>query len=141
MLKPWHRPGGRETWSYKIQDGGLRLVIAGSATKAELEVLLKIAQIEGLIEQATTSSDTEASKPAPDLVSVALGKLKLKPNQVVMIGDTPYDIESAGQLDVGVIAVRYGGFDDSRLADALAIHDDPADLVTHYNSSPLSKAT
>lgn len=125
----------------KIQDAGLQLVIASSATEAELEVLLKIAQIEGLIEQATTSSDTEASKPAPDLVSVALGKLKLEPNQAVMIGDTPYDIESAGQLGVGVIAVRCGGFDDSRLAGALAIYDDPADLVAHYNSSPLSKAT
>lgn len=64
----------------KLQDAGLQLVIASSATEAELEVLLKIAQIEGLIEQATTSSDTEASKPAPDLVSVALGKLKLEPN-------------------------------------------------------------
>lgn len=65
----------------------------------------------------------------------------LDPNQVVMIGDTPYDIESAGQLGVGVIALRCGGFDDSQLAGALATYDDPADLVTHYNSSTLSKAT
>lgn len=57
-----------------------------------------------------------------------------------MIGDTPYDIESAGQLGVGVIAFRCGGFDDSQLVGALAIYDDPADLVAHYNDSPLSKA-
>jgi hypothetical protein len=29
-----------------------------------------------------------------------------------MIGDTPYDIESAGKANVGVIALRCGGFSD-----------------------------
>ena len=55
---------------------GLQVAIASSATEAELEMLLKISQIEGLIREATTSSDAEASKPAPDIVSVALQDLR-----------------------------------------------------------------
>jgi len=123
----------------KIKEDGLTVVIASSATEAELEVLLKVAQIEGLIQEATTSNDAEASKPAPDIVAVALSKLQMDPSQVVMIGDTPYDIESAGRCGVGVIALRCGGFADSQLAEALAIYDDPADLVAHFANSPLAK--
>jgi len=38
-----------------------------------------------------------------------------------------------------VIALRCGGFDDAALAGAKAIYDDPADLLAHYDDSPLGK--
>lgn len=122
-----------------IQQAGLRTIIASSATSQELSVLLKAAQVDDLLKEATTSSDAEASKPAPDIVEAALHKLKLEPNQAVMIGDTPYDIQSAGGVGIGVIAVRCGGFDDAQLAGAIAIYNDPADLLAHYDSSPLGQ--
>ena len=64
----------------------------------------------------------------------------MSPEEVVMLGDTPYDIEAAGKAGVGVIAVRSGGFSDEDLSDAIAIYDDPADLLAHYNNSPLAQA-
>lgn len=126
-----------------MQQAGFQLVVASSATSQELSVLLKAAQVDDLLDETakTTSSDTEASKPAPDLVEAALSKLKTKPDQVVMIGDTPYDIESASATGVGVIALRCGGFDDAALAAAKAIYNDPADLLAHYDDSPLAKST
>jgi phosphoglycolate phosphatase-like HAD superfamily hydrolase len=122
-----------------MQDAGLRLIIATSATSQELSVLLKAAQVDDLLDQneAATSSDTEASKPAPDIVEVALKKLKMEPSEVLMLADTPYDIQSAKGAGVEMIAVRSGGFDDEQLKDALAIYDDPADLLAHYDTSPL----
>jgi len=125
----------------KMKDAGLKLVIASSATSQELEVLLQAAQVDGLIDEVTTSSDAEASKPAPDIVEVALSKLQIEPDQVLMLGDTPYDIQSAAAAKVGMIAVRCGGFDDAQLSGAIAIYDDPADLLAHYADSPLNKTT
>ena len=90
-------------------------------------------------EPKTTSSDAEATKPEPDLVQVALSKGQLQPEQAIMLGDTPYDIQAASKAGVGVIAFRCGDFDDSQLANALAIYDDPADLLKHYDLSPLAK--
>jgi phosphoglycolate phosphatase-like HAD superfamily hydrolase len=55
-----------------------------------------------------------------------------------MLGDTPYDIEAAGKAGVDVIAVRCGGFSDEQLTGAIAIYDDPADLLAHYEQSPLN---
>ncbi len=132
-------PGGREL-ILKMRSNGLRLIIASSASTEELSVLLKAAQIDDLLSQddAITSSDTDASKPDPDPVAAALKKLKMPPEQVVMLGDTPYDIESAGKVGVGVIAFRCGGFDDTQLNGAIAIYNAPADLLAHYEHSPLA---
>lgn len=124
-----------------LQQAGLRLIIASSATSEELQVLLKSAQVDDLLKEATTSSDAEASKPAPDIVEAALSKLKMEPKQVLMVGDTPYDIESANGAGVGVIALHCGGFDDAALAAAKATYDDPADLLAHYADSPLGKTS
>lgn len=123
----------------RMKDEGLKLIIGSSATSQELEVLLKSAAIDGLIDQVTSSSDAEASKPAPDIVEAALKKLEMQPTEVLMLGDTPYDIQSAAAAGVGVIAVRCGGFNDADLAGAKAIYDDPADLLAHYADSPLGK--
>ncbi|MBD2200756.1 MULTISPECIES: HAD family hydrolase [Calothrix] len=124
----------------KMQSVGLRLIIASSATSQELSVLLKAAKIDDLLSQdeATTSNDADASKPSPDIVEAALSKLNIQPSQAIMLGDTPYDVESANKAGVGVIAVRCGAFDDSQLKDAIAIYNDPSDLLAHYDSSPLA---
>ncbi|WP_460207672.1 HAD family hydrolase [Scytonema sp. NUACC21] len=122
-----------------MKDAGLRLIVATSASSQELSVLLKAAQVDDLLDEATTSSDAEASKPSPDIVEAALDKLKMKPDQVLMLGDTPYDIQSANAVGVDLIALRCGGFDDASLKSAVAIYNDPADLLAHYNDSPFGK--
>lgn len=129
-------PGARALVQ-QLRANNLKLIIGSSAKRDELDLLLRAAQIDDLIEQATTSSDAEESKPAPDIVSVALERIGLPADRVVMIGDTPFDIESAGQCGVGTIALRCGGFRDDQLSAALAIYDAPADLLAHYPSSPL----
>lgn len=117
----------------------LKLLVASSASSEELAVLLKAAGVANLFDRdaATTSSDAQASKPEPDLLEVALKRLGVPADRVVMLGDTPYDIEAAKKVGVGTIALRCGGFSDEELKDAIAIYDDPADLLAHYDRSPL----
>ncbi len=122
----------------KMKSAGLHLIIASSASQQEMDILLKVAHIEDLIQEVTTSSDAEASKPEPDIVEAALSKAELEADKTVMLGDAPYDIESAGKAGVGVIALRCGGFSDEQLSGAIAIYDDPADLLHHYEQSPLA---
>ena len=100
--------------------------------------LLQIVGAADLIEDKTTARDAKSSKPDPDVMQVALKRVGYPPNEVVMIGDTPYDIEAARKAGVGTIAFRCGGWSDSDLAGAIAIYNDPADLLAHYDSSPLA---
>jgi phosphoglycolate phosphatase-like HAD superfamily hydrolase len=72
-------------------------------------------------------------------MTATLKKLGYPANEVVMIGDTPYDIEAARKVGVGTIAFRCGGWHDADLGGALAVYDGPADLLAHYDTSPLGK--
>jgi HAD superfamily hydrolase (TIGR01509 family) len=119
----------------RLHDAGMKLVVASSATKDELSALLRIAQVANLLPEQTSADDAKQSKPAPDIVLVALQRLGVSPEEAVMIGDTPYDIQSAQKAGVDVIALRCGGWQDEELAGALAIYDDPAEVLTHYAES------
>jgi HAD superfamily hydrolase (TIGR01509 family) len=127
-LKPTE--GSRE-FVEALQANGLKTMVASSAKDDELSALLKAANLQDLLTEATTSDDAENSKPEPDIVQVALKKIGLSANEVVMIGDTPYDIEAAGKAGVKCIALRCGGWADDELSEAVAIYDDPADMNKH----------
>ena len=135
-LKPF--PRVKELLARMTKDG-LRLVVASSAKEDELKELLKIAGAEEFIEDKTSSSDAENSKPDPDIVEAALDDLGLSPDEVIMIGDTPYDVEAAARADIKTLAFRSGGWRDAELKDAVAVYQDPADLLARYDSSPLAK--
>ena len=123
----------------RMRADGLKLVVATSAKEEELEQLLKIAGVGDLLEETTTSSDAKHSKPDPDIVSAAVERAGVAADEALILGDTPYDIEAATQIGVDVVAVRCGGWwDDADLQGALAIYDDPADLLAQYDSSPFA---
>jgi HAD superfamily hydrolase (TIGR01509 family) len=116
----------------RLKEDGLKLAVASSAKEDELKPLLKIAGAIDLIEEKTSSDDAENSKPDPDIIKAALEGLGFRPEEVFMLGDTPYDIEAAGRAGVKVIALRSGGWDDEALRGAAAIYDDPADLYEKW---------
>ena len=112
---------------------GLTLVVATSAGGDEMKGLLEQAGIEDLIHDATSSGDVENSKPDPDVIGAAIKKSKLDPGELLMIGDTPYDIEAAAKAKVKTIALRCGGWwDDEALGGAIAIFDDPRQLLEQW---------
>src|ERR1700739_4636830 len=94
----------------RVRDAGVRVAIASSAKKAELDKYLDIARIAGLVDERASSEDAEESKPAPDLFLVVLKKLKIEGRDAVAIGDTPYDASAAGKAGIATIGVLCGGF-------------------------------
>ena len=127
-------PGARELLD-RMRADGLRLVVATSAGDEELRGLMHALGAEWLLEEATTSSDAERSKPDPDIVRVAIDKTGAGPARCVMIGDTPYDVEAATRAGVKIIGLRCGGWGDAELRGAAAVYDDPAELMREYTSS------
>ena len=114
----------------------LAVVVATSAKQEELNALLTICGGQALVEGATTSDDAERSKPDPDILAAALQKSGASPDRAVMVGDTPYDIEAARRAGLATIAFRCGGWEDASLRGAIAIYDDPRELLEHLNESP-----
>jgi HAD superfamily hydrolase (TIGR01509 family) len=123
----------------RLRAEGRKLVVATSAGEKDLEALLKQAHLEDLIDASANSDEAEDSKPAPDIVQAALRKAGVPAAEVVMLGDTPYDVKAAQQAGVRIIALRCGGWNDRELKGAVEVHDDPAALLRDYDRSILAR--
>lgn len=120
---------GAEPFVQWLRTSGLAVVVATSAKREELKALLAVCDAVALAEKATTSDDAERSKPDPDIIEAALQLSGASARRAVMVGDTPYDIEAARRAGVETIALRCGGWADEDLRGAVAIFDDPAELL------------
>ena len=137
-LRPF--PGAKELLA-RMTSAGLELVAASSAQETELKELLRVCGADEFIEASTSSDDAKNSKPDPDIVRAALERLGHPPERLVLLGDTPYDLEAAARAGVRVVALRCGGWGDADFKGAVRIYDDPADLLARFDESPFGGST
>lgn len=124
----------------RVHDDGLLIVLATSAQPESAEHYIELLGVSNLIEGATTTGDVEKAKPQPDVFEAALAKLEgISAEQVIVVGDSPYDAEAAAKASLRTVGVLTGGFSEERLKSAgcIAIYKDPADLLARYTESPL----
>lgn len=127
-------PGAR-AFCHRLRDDGIKLVIATSAAKDEVDGLLERAGVSDLIQDETSAGDVEASKPDPDIFMAARQKGGYPAELTVVLGDTPYDVEAATRAGLRIVALRSGGWGDTDLAGAVEIYDHPQDLLAHFDKS------
>jgi beta-phosphoglucomutase-like phosphatase (HAD superfamily) len=124
----------------RIRRDQKRIALASSAKEDELKRYKEIAQIDDLIEAETSSDDVERSKPFPDIFDAALKRLNnIAPENVIAVGDTPYDAAAAAKAKVKSIGLLCGGWTQPQLrrAGCIAVYRDPADLLARYEDSPI----
>ena len=120
----------------RLRYDGFRLVAVGSCNGAPLKALLRQAGIEELFDDTGEAAGTQDGGHPRQIVREALARVATR--EAILIADTPCDVDAAIQNRVGAIALRCGGWwRDAALSGALAIYDDPADLLRHLSSSPL----
>ena len=125
----------------RIRHGGKRIALASSAKEDELASYKKIARIDDLVDAETSSDDAERSKPHADIFQAALKKLAgIAAKEVMVVGDTPYDVEAAAKVNLTTVGLLCGGWQETELRQAgcVVVYRDPADLLDHYAESPLS---
>lgn len=134
-LKPF--PKARDLIQ-RCRDEGLKVMLATSASAAEVERHLDVLGVREVVDGWTSADDVGCSKPCPDLFEEAARKAGVRPGDAVVIGDTPFDIAAADAAGIRSVAVRSGLFPDERLGGAVAIYDNVADLLDRFSDSPLS---
>jgi len=124
----------------RIRRDEKRIALASSGKKNDLRVIKKITEIEDLVDCEVSADEADRSKPAPDLFAATLQKLdNLRADRAIAVGDTPYDAQAANKVGVPTIGLLCGGFSEQKLREAgvIAIYRDPADLLNHYEISPI----
>ncbi len=100
----------------EVKRRGFKLVLASSGKAKHVEAFLDLIGARTLADAWTTSDDAEHTKPEPDLVVTALGKVEGASG--VMVGDSTWDVIAAGKVGIPTIAVRTGGFSVGELQEA-----------------------
>ncbi|HEY4356546.1 MAG TPA: HAD family phosphatase [Acidobacteriaceae bacterium] len=123
----------------RLRDAGIRLALASSADKEDLEAYKRIAHMEDLIEEETSASDARKAKPHPDIFEATLHRLGLPASKCMALGDTPWDAEAAGKAGLRTIGVTTGGWSHKDLYEAgcIAVYDSVAELLERFDDSPL----
>jgi len=97
---------------------GLAVVLASSADEPEFSALRAALDAEDAIDEATSAGDVERSKPAPDLVQVALDRVGVSAEEAVFVGDTIWDVRASQKAGVPCIGLLIGGISREELLNA-----------------------
>jgi len=88
-------PGARDL-IVALKERGHRVVLASSGKPHHVERALDLLDARKIADGWTTSEDVESTKPAPDLLHVALEKLgEPADTPSMVVGDSVYDVEAA----------------------------------------------
>ncbi|MEV6851581.1 HAD family hydrolase [Actinoplanes sp. NPDC051411] len=138
----WERlrplPGASELLR-AVAKRGLAVVLASSAKETELSKLREVIGADDVISAATSSSDAEQSKPAPDILQAALDQSDVDPRRAVFVGDSVWDVKAASRLDIPCIGLTCGGSSAAELSEAgtTANYDNPAALLAALDDSAI----
>ena len=106
-----------------LRDDGVRVVLASSGKPEHVDAFLDLVDGRSVADAWTTSEDVERTKPAPDLLQVALEKATDRPEDadVVVVGDSTWDFVAAGRFGARGVALLTGGFSREELTEAGAV--------------------
>ena len=121
-----------------LRERGHAVVLASSAKAEEVDHYLDLLDARGVVSHWTTSADVESTKPAPDLVLVALEKAG--GGEAVMVGDTVWDCQAAARAGLETIGLLTGGVAREELiaAGASATFESLGELRAGIAATPLA---
>ena len=111
-----------------LRNLGLTVVLASSGPAEHVDWYVDLVRARGLAAAWTTADDVGTTKPAPELLEVALRKGG--GSSALTIGDSTWDCEASRRLGADAFAVRTGGFGSDELlaAGARGVYDSLPDL-------------
>lgn len=114
------------------------VVLASSGKRHHVDHYLKLIDASGIT--STSSDDVADSKPAPDLVEVALRRVDRGGGRAVVIGDSVWDCEAAARAGLPAVCLRTGGFGEAELRDAgaSAVYEELDELRADLTDLPMA---
>ena len=98
-------PGTLKTLK-RLKKQKLKLALITNSPRYITNLILIHFKIKIYFDAIVTMEDVKRSKPAPDLVIKSCKKLRIKPKEAILVGDTKYDMIAGKKA--GVVTVGYG---------------------------------
>jgi len=113
---------------------GIRMAIVTSRDEFSLDLITKPRDMDRFFESRITGSSGLPHKPAPDLVLALLEKMNLKAEEVLVVGDTTFDIIMGNRAGCDTCAVTYGNHSRETLLEA-----NPTYIIDSFDKILISK--
>lgn len=104
-----------------LHAAGYYLAVATGKGRHGLDIALHKTGLQPFF-HITRCADETRSKPDPLMLDEILTDLDLDPRQAIMVGDTSYDMDMAGNIKMDCIAVTYGMHDKQHLENSHPTH-------------------
>lgn len=131
--------GARELLG-ELRRRGFAVVLASSGKAEHVDHYLDLLNGRSVAQAWTTSDDVDDTKPAPDLLHVAVQKVDgVAP---VVIGDSVWDFEAAQRAGYPGYALRTGGFslEELRGSGARAVYESLVELREDLDRTALARS-
>ena len=111
---------GVEQGLQRLDDAGVLLAIATGKSRVGLDRAFKDGNIESLF-TVTRCADETRTKPHPQMLHEILDFTAIDANKAIMVGDTSYDMQMAGNANLAGLGVAYGAHTAQTLSDNQAV--------------------
>ena len=109
---------GMEAALDRLKAAQRRLAIVTSKSADTTAMAFRAVGLREYFDAVVTASDSDAHKPAPEPILLALERLGAPADHAVYIGDAPVDVAAGKAAGVATIAVVWGVFSRAALAAA-----------------------
>ncbi len=92
----------------ELLHAGYHLATITSRSGAIVHETLKNAGVDHFFEQIITLDDVQKEKPDPEGILKALGTMNIVPQNALMVGDSPVDIEAGKNAGTITVGAAYG---------------------------------
>ncbi|MEO9804597.1 MAG: HAD family phosphatase [Reichenbachiella sp.] len=111
----------------RIKSGNIKMIVASSASRENIKLVLDKFAISDFFEGYVSSQDVKKTKPNPDIFLLAAKTLEVNPENCVVIEDAKHGVQaavSAGMKCIGYRNQNSGNQDLSKADIILDSHDD-----------------
>lgn len=103
----------------ELKRRGVRMAVCTSRDRQSLSLIMQPRGLRQFFETEVTGSDNIKAKPLPDMVLALLCRMQLSADDVLVVGDTTFDIEMGNAAGCDTCAVTYGNHTPDQLREAM----------------------
>ena len=126
----WHEDieilPGTEWILKELHDRGIRLAVFTNKEGSRSRKIMKHIGLDNYLDGVFGTLDTPWRKPQPEFTNHVLAELNTNPAHACMVGDSPYDVDSAAVVNMPCYTVATGSHTTSHKTNQIAfIHQLP----------------
>lgn len=88
-----------------LKKDGYKIAVASNAVRNSVDIMMKLSCLDKYLEFYLSNEDVKKGKPDPEIYNLAIEKLDLKPNEVLIVEDNFHGLEAARASGGNVIQV------------------------------------